>query len=626
MGNRTIAVGGYLQAFAINGIITKPKSHNNAEVKKVEKQTKGLKRRFRNRIARVIAGTLLVMVIILVLLQSNYRYIQEKTIKSQQDNILNIVTTVADQMESYFETKDSYLLAIAEDSQFFTDFMALREGSTKDVRLVELLYRMGSREYISIELIDSRGALLRAYTDSPNYKYQFGEDVIRGINTHNTIYFVDTLGDRSINLLQPIKREGELYGFIRMQLDSDYLYDTYMADYQLNQKGYISIKDKDGRLLLHPSLEYLGEEVVEVRRRQYPDYDWSELENLVKIQIQKQSGVGVYHSVWPGDGTRVKKINGFTPCNIGDTFIILNFSIDYLETMHSFESITEATVFIAILLVIMSLLTIIYIYIVELKRNELALEAIYFKELKEKNAIIMHQAKFAAMGEMTATIAHQLKQPLNALKISLYNIEDYHLLGEDDRIYLNSLFKSNRRLVDKISKTIDDFKFFFKPQSSSMVFKVKEAVEFALELNVERLNYLEIKANISGDIEARINGESNVLAQVLLNLINNAIDALATTEGIKVIEVQLQDREEAVIVQLQDTGGGVQEDIMAKLFEPYVSTKGESGTGLGLYISKYILREKFDGELTIENTDTGLRATINIPKHSGEGHYDEVKG
>ena len=554
------------------------------------------------------------MVIILILLESNHNYFQDIAVKAQQENILNIVTTVSSQLESYFNTKDSYLKAILSDPQFFDEFKSLKEENIKDVSMVHLLFRMGRSEYLSIELIDNKGNLLRAYTDNPNYEFQQSEDVIRAINTHNEIYFVDTLGVRSINIIQPIKKDGVLHGFVRMQLNANYIYDVYLADYQLNQKGYISIKDNKGRLLLHPSMEHLGEDVVEVRKRQYPDYDWSELESLVKIQLKKQSGVGIYHSIWPGDGTRVKKINGFTPCNIGDTFIILNFSIDYKETMYPFESITNATIFISIVFVIISLLAIIYIYIVELKRNELALESVYFEELKEKNAMIMHQAKFASMGEMTATIAHQLKQPLNALKISLYNIEDYHLYGENDKSYLDTLLQSNYRLIDKISKTIDDFKFFFKPQDDSVVFSIAEVIEFATELNGERLKNLEIIVNILGNREAKLLGESNVLAQVILNLINNSIDALKVVMNVRKIDIDIKESDKDIIIHLMDTGGGIDEEVMARLFEPYVTTKGESGTGLGLYISRYILREKFNGELLIENYKDGMRATIVIPK------------
>ena len=554
------------------------------------------------------------MVIILILLEGNHNYFQNVAVKSQQENILNIVTTVSSQLESYFTTKDSYLRAILDDPQFFSDFQALKEENIKDVRLVDLLFRMGRDEYLSIELIDNKGNLLRAYTDNPNYQFQQGEDVVRALNTHNNIYYVDTLGDRGINIIQPIVRDGMLYGFVRMQLNSDYIYDVYLADYQLNQKGYISIKDKNGRLLLHPSMENLGEDVVEVRKRQYPNYDWSELENLVKVQLKKQTGVGMYHSIWPGDGTRVKKINGFTPCNIGDTFIILNFSIDYKETMYTFESITGATIFISIVLVIISLLAIIYIYIVEMKKNELALEAVYFEELKEKNAMIMHQAKFASMGEMTATIAHQLKQPLNALKISLYNVEDYHLLGENDKPYLETLLQSNHRLIDKISKTIDDFKFFFKPQHNKAEFSIGEVIEFAIELNGERLNNLEIQVNVFGDRNAKLLGESNVLAQVILNLINNSIDALKAEDGIRKIDIHIQEGKDDIIIELTDTGGGIKEEVMANLFEPYVTTKGENGTGLGLYISRYILREKYSGVLLIENYKAGIKGTIILPK------------
>lgn len=582
----------------------------------MDKQPYKSKKQFRFRIARLIIGTLVIMVTILLLLESNHNYFQEVAIKSQQENILNIVTTVSSQLETYFNTKDSYLKSILSEPMFISEFQALKEDKTKDATLANLMFRMGRAEYLSIELIDNEGNLLKAYTDNPHYQFQQGEDVIKAINTENVIYHVDTLGVRSINIIQPIKSDGILQGFARMQLNSDYIYDVYLADYQLNQKGYISIKDMYGRLLLHPSMEHLGEDVLEVRKKQYPNYDWSELESLVQIQLRKETGVGMYHSIWPGDGTRVKKINGFTPCNIGDTFIILNFSIDYKETMHPFESITGATIFISILLIIISLLAIIYIYIVELKRNELALESVYFEDLKEKNAMIMHQAKFASMGEMTATIAHQLKQPLNALKISLYNVEDYHLLGEDDKAYLDILLKSNHRLIDKISKTIDDFKFFFKPQEQSSIFTIGEVIEFAIELNSERLKNLEIKVKIFGDRDVKLLGESNVLAQVILNLINNSIDALKDADGIGEIDFHIKESEKDITILLTDTGGGIKQEVMAKLFEPYVTTKGDNGTGLGLYISRYILREKFNGELFIVNDRSGIKATIQLPKFS----------
>lgn len=580
----------------------------------MKKEITQLKKEFNHKILKLIVYTLLIMGVILILLIGSHNYYKDLVIKSQQENILNIVTTVSDQLEEYFKVKDISLKEVIKQPQLQEDFVALLQGRRDTVPLIDLLYNMGKEEYIALELIDREGQLIKAYTDQRAYQFRGGEDIQEAVDTQRDVYFIETLGDRSINILQPIIIEGKTYGFVRMKINTNYIYRVYLADYQLNQKGYISLKDKEGRLFLHPSEESIGEDVIAVRKRQYPDYDWSELEENVKKQMNRETGVGMYHSIWPGDGTRVKKLNGYTPCNIGDTFIILNFSVDYIETMTSFAGITNATILISILLIFTSLLIIFYIYKVEIKRNELQLEAMYFDELKEKNALLMHQSKFAAMGEMLATIAHQLKQPLNALKISLYNIEDYYTLRENDKSYLENLLKSNHRFVDKIAKTIDDFKYFFKPQNSDEAFNIYEAIEFSIELNMKRVNDLEINVSVKGDKELQIKGESNIFSQVILNLLNNSIDALTEISGTRRIEIEYYERDGSIVVELQDNGGGIKEEILERLFLPYVTTKGDYGTGLGLYISKYILKEKFQGELYIENTELGVKERIILPR------------
>lgn len=573
-----------------------------------------LKKRSNLKLIKIILCGFVIMGIILGILISSHNYYRDIVVESQQENILNIVTTVSSQLEQYFKVKSQYLKAIIDDPKFQEEFISLTKGEKNGVDLINLLYTMGLEEYVAVELIDKEGSILRTYTDYAAYEYQLGEDVTRAVNTYNNVYFIETFGDRSINIIQTVKYNGELYGFVRMKINSDYIYRVYLADYQLNQKGYISLKDHKGRLFLHPSMESLGQDVIEARKRQYPDYDWSELEENVRRQINKETGVGVYHSIWPGDDTRVKKLNGFTPADIGDTFIILNFSVDYEETMVSFEGITDATIIISILLITTSLIIILYIYRIEMKRNEIALETIYFNQLKEKNALIMHQSKFAAMGEMLATIAHQLKQPLNALKISLYNIEDYHNLKEHDEEYLDVLLQSNHKYVNKISKTIDDFKYFFKPQRESKIFNIVEAIEFAIELNMARINELGVIINIHGNKELNINGESNIFSQVVLNLLNNSIDALKEIDGNRQVDIYLQERDEEVIIEIIDNGGGIKKEVIEHLFEPYNTTKGNNGTGLGLYISRYILKEKFNGEILVENTRDGVKEKIVLPR------------
>jgi len=226
----------------------------------------------------------------------------------------------------------------------------------------------------------------------------------------------------------------------------------------------------------------------------------------------------------------------------------------------------------------------------------------------------MHQSKYASMGEMLATIAHQLKQPLNALKLSLYNIEDYYHFNESNEAYLETLLQSNHRFIDKISHTIDDFKYFFRPQNTDKIFNVYDSIQFAIELNMSRIDELEILVTVSGDKTAEVIGQSNVFSQVVLNLINNSIDALKGVNNNKQIGVNVSKIKKQVVVELLDNGGGFSDEVMDKLFEPYITTKGENGTGLGLYICKYILNEKFNGELIIENTLEGAHIKIILPE------------
>ncbi|SHJ81278.1 Signal transduction histidine kinase regulating C4-dicarboxylate transport system [Geosporobacter subterraneus DSM 17957] len=576
------------------------------------------------RIFKLILITAILMAVILGLVMESYNYYKDMMVISEQNNILSVATTVAAQMEGYFEKKDYYLREILNEPQFQEEFLKLTQGRVKEVKLIELLFRLQKQEYIALELIDKYGSLLKAYTNDPQYVYNMGEDVKKAIIAGKETYFIEPKGERSINITYPVRIDKDVLGFIRMKLNTNYIFSTYIADYKLNQKGYISLKDRYGRLLFHPSNEGIGEDVVEVRKRQYPNYDWSELESIVERQTNKETGVGTYHSIWPGEGKRVKKISAFTTSDVGDTFFIVNFSLDYKETISGIEGIRNVTILACLLLIATGLVIIGYIYRVEIKKNTLMVETVYLNELKEKNALLMHQSKFAAMGEMLATIAHQLKQPLNALKLSLYNIEDYYTLGENDEDYLKKLMESNYKFIDKMAKTIDDFKFFFKPQYEKLEFNVWEAVNFAIDLNTERINNLEIEVSLRGTQSLTIRGESNVFSQVVLNLLNNAIDAMTEGNGKKYIDIGIEEKEKEVIVEITDNGGGIQQEVQDRLFEPYVTTKGDHGTGLGLYISKNILKEKFNGDLLIENTEEGTKAVIILPKGGGSVYEQQL--
>jgi signal transduction histidine kinase len=596
-------------------LLSKERVYMKMQIKKENKETY-------RKIVKLVLIALLITGTILTLLFSSYKYYRDVVIRSEQKDILNLVTTVSSQLEVYFKETDQYLLEILQEPDFQEAFAMISKGETNNIKLMELLHRTHGDEYLSLELIDERGGILRVYTNNPQYAYQPGRDIEKAVETDADVYYVDAKIDRSVNIIHPVKSYGKTIGFVRLKVNAEYIYEVYLADYKSNQKGYISVKDANGILLLHPAKEDLGQDVVEARKNQYPSYDWSELEKIVEKQKNKETGVDVYHSIWPGERLRVQKISAFTPCNIGDTFLIINLSLDYEETITSLEGIRNVTILISILLVVAFIASIGYIYAVEIKKNKLMLETRYLNELNEKNALLMHQARFAAMGEMLATIAHQLKQPLNALKISLYNIEDYHVLQESDETYLKKLLASNHKFIDKMANTIDDFKFFFKPQDQNTAFNIYEAIQFAIDLNVARINYLEIEVNVTGDRDLQIKGESNVFSQVILNLVNNSIDELKDMKKDRRIDISIEEKEREIHIIVADNGGGVKDEILGRLFEPYATTKGDQGTGLGLYISKSILREKFNGDLWLENINDGVEVKIILPRG---GQYEHRK-
>lgn len=581
-------------------------------------EKKSLHKKLNNKIVVMICGSILVVGMIIAMLFGSYIYYRDYVIETEQNDMLNLVSVVSKKLELYFESKDRYIREIMKEDQFKEDFRALLSGKEQDIRLIGIMYRTNEDEINSIEITDREGNLLKSYGMVHGSTYYISEDMQRAVETQKPVYYVQSRGRKSINIIHPVNISGSIEpeGFIRVRISADFIYENYIEGYKSNKTGYISIKDSNGNLFLHPSNQFIGSDVVDVRKMQYPEYDWSELEYIVERQKNRESGVHTYHSIWPKDRTRVKKISSYTPANIGDDFLILNLSLDYQETIASVEGLRDTTIMISLMLIFIMGFVIAYLYSVELKRNRLILESTYLNEINQKNAQLMHQARYAAMGEMLATIAHQLKQPLNALKISNYNIEDYYNEEEEDKDYLKSLIESNFRFIDKMAKTIDDFRNFFKPQERDGSFNLKEAVKFSIDLNVTRINFMEVDIVVDIDENIEIKGESNIFSQVILNLLNNSLDSFKEKEDIKDknILISVKESKEEVELIFRDNAGGIEDEVRKKLFEPYVTTKGEQGTGLGLYITRNILREKFDSDISISSDNGITNCSIKIKR------------
>ena len=168
--------------------------------------------------------------------------------------------------------------------------------------------------------------------------------------------------------------------------------------------------------------------------------------------------------------------------------------------------------------------------IIKLEKINMKLEKMFKKEMdenKRKEALMIYQSKFVAMGEMIGNIAHQWRQPLSILGLIITNIEDMHKYNDLDKEALGNLIGKSRKLIDKMSITIDDFRYFFKPKMEKENFSIYDSIVSTIELIEENFKFYKIEINIKNTDNAEAYGYSNHYSQVIFNIINNAIDALA---------------------------------------------------------------------------------------------------
>lgn len=232
---------------------------------------------------------------------------------------------------------------------------------------------------------------------------------------------------------------------------------------------------------------------------------------------------------------------------------------------------------------------------------------------REKDHLLMHQARLAAMGEMIGNIAHQWRQPLNGLALLLVNLRDAKTYNELSQAYLDDMVNKAEQLIHTMSNTIDDFRNFFSPHREKLPFTLEQAVRDALTL-VEatlRAHSIEIVLNVAD--HAEVLGFRNEYAQVVTNMLGNAKDAiLARNVKNGRVEISIECRDGRACVIIRDNGGGVPREIMGKIFDPYFTTR-EKGTGVGLYMSKMIIENNMDGSIEVRNSGDGAEFVIITP-------------
>ncbi|MBU0720660.1 ABC transporter substrate-binding protein [bacterium] len=236
------------------------------------------------------------------------------------------------------------------------------------------------------------------------------------------------------------------------------------------------------------------------------------------------------------------------------------------------------------------------------------------QELIQKDKILTAQSKQAVMGEMISMIAHQWRQPLSNITLQISNLQLTKLMG--GAIDEEKTDKTLSEISDSIiylSNTIDDFQTYFHPDKKSTKVEIHELLQKVVNFTLPKINATNISIHIKKEREIYIQVYMNELIQVILNLINNAIDAFEEVDREnKAISLYVKSYKDRFCICVEDNASGISEENMKKLFEPYFSTKGKNGTGLGLYMSQMIIQKQFGGDIKVETSPRGSTFMIEI--------------
>ncbi len=265
---------------------------------------------------------------------------------------------------------------------------------------------------------------------------------------------------------------------------------------------------------------------------------------------------------------------------------------------------------------------------------------------RKHEQILLQQGKLAAMGEMLGAVAHQWRQPLNTLGLCIQNIKDSYRHGVLSQGYLDTTVHESMTQINYMSRTIDDFRNFFKPDKDKAPFDTMLAVGEVLTLFSAQLEANDISFALTclthrrtfdkvADIvvcPAKIAvGYKNEFEHVILNLVNNAKDAIierreqgrfAEGESGHIV-FEFQNSSGMIVITVRDNGGGIPVEVIDRIFEPYFTTKDPAkGTGIGLYLSKVIIEDHMHGKLSVRHVEDGASFVIVVPGTEGEANGD----
>jgi signal transduction histidine kinase len=546
---------------------------------------------------------------------------RKKSIEQLNTEQMLLAKQAAKGIEEFFSHYESLLFQYAAMNKVI-DFEEEGKHALKHV------YDFNSKQIRAITYYDNTGKIIYTYPENKNVigKNISSQPHVKKILTtqkpNASDVFKAVQGFTTIALSVPVFKDKEFIGVIGILIDFQHLAQKFIENIKVKQKGYAWIISKDGTKIHCKNKSHIGKNIKTTS-------DFPSIIKLAERMSRGEQGFGTYTYFESSDNlaNHVTKHVAFTPIKVIDN----NWSIAVATPEdEAYSNVSGFYTRVIIILIAIILIIALYFYVnfkyFKLQQENTSLEIQVNEETekrKKQERIMLQQAKFASMGEMISAIAHQWRQPLTAIGLNIQDIDELTRENYVDFVEIQFQVKKSMEIIKHMSKTIDDFRYFFMPHKDVATFDLKNTIK-SIE-NIVSAQLLTNNITLSYTFESENKNDNFLIAsyegelkQVLLNIIQNARDAIIsntiynkTENGI--INIKVSKQSENYIIDIDDNGGGIPEDILEKIFDPYFSTKESSlGTGIGLFMSKMIIEEHMNGRITAKNTKDGAKFTVII--------------
>lgn len=386
---------------------------------------------------------------------------------------------------------------------------------------------------------------------------------------------------------------------------------TFIESIKKYDSGFIFIFKEDGTLIKHPCAQTL----IGFNNRSDKETQNTILNQL--IQASRLKKFAYYQGTDCIKEQFVKKIAYIHHIKSTDLYIVISknekeiaYSIEQKKRLWEKKIDDELQENIK-LLCLVSLISILFSLFFSKIINILIKD--YEKEIKESNKVMFTQSRLAQAGELLSMISHQWRQPLSKIASITANLRFQMIMGKqlNDK-QLDSRLQEIEEHTEFLSETIDDFKEFYKPKQSKdltfIILLIHKAISF-LDNEIKKKN-INIQKEFDNDAQVLI--YPNEFIQVIINLLQNAIEFSQDNAIIKIIT---QVKREEYLISISDQAGGIKEEHINKIFDAHFSTKinkDATNLGLGLYVSKVIIENHFNGKLEVSTQGNSSTFTIRL--------------